>query len=335
MKAGAAILEVFHRAAGQFVGVDELRCSVAGARPARQLHEELAELQQLGYTIESHPHFGYRLLASPDRLTADDIKAQLKSSVVGSEILVFEETASTNNVIEQLAKSGAREGVVVFAESQRKGRGRHGRTWVSPRGKGLWFSALLRPKLSPAATSRITVAASVAVARAIRQSSGVDARIKWPNDVIANGRKLAGILVEAATLSPSAEEASLPREQCIILGIGINVNCKREDFSKELVDIATSLELESGRPQDRTALAARVLAALDEYYHRTLTEFEMIADEWAQLCTTLGKQIIVTVGRHRIEGFAQALDGDGALLLRRDSGQIERILSGDLAVERT
>lgn len=332
MKAGAAILEVFHRAAGQFVGVDELKRSVADASASagpqlkRQLQDELAELQQLGYTIESHPHFGYRLLGTPDRLTADEIKAQLKTSLIGSEILVFEETASTNDVVEQLAKSGAREGLVVFAESQSKGRGRHGRAWASPRGKGLWFSVLLRPKLPLAAASRITVAASVAVARAIRQSCGVDARIKWPNDVTVKGRKLAGILVEAGT--------HVPRNDYLVLGIGIDVNCTAEDFPSEVAKIATSLQIETGRPQDRVALAAGVLAALDESYRAALADFETIADEWAQLCTTLGKQIVVTMGQRRIEGFAQALDGDGALLLRRDNGQSERILGGDLAVER-
>ena len=337
MKAGAAILQVLHRAAGQFVSMDELRRSLAeasasaGPQLKRRLQEELAELQQLGYTIESHPHFGYRLLASPDRLTADDIKAQLKSNIIGSEILVFEETASTNDVIEQLAKSGAREGVVVFAESQRKGRGRHGRTWVSPRGKGLWFSMLLRPKLPPAATSRITVAASVAVARAIRQGCGVEARIKWPNDVILNGKKLAGILVETKSRI-AAHETGLG--DYLVLGIGMNVNCVAEDFPPEIAKIATSLQIETGRSQDRAALATQVLATLDERYRAALTDFETIADEWAHLCTSLGKQIIVTMGRRRIEGFAQALDGDGALLLRMDSGHTERILSGDLAVER-
>ncbi len=324
MKAGTAILETFYQAAGQFVRVDDL-----GRRlklPASAVNVEIAELEKLGYTIESHPHFGYRLLGTPDRLTADDIKAQLKGGLIGSEILVFEETASTNEVIEHLAKSGAREGLVVFAESQTHGRGRRGRAWASPRGKGLWFSVLLRPTLSTAAASRITVAASVAVARAIRQNCGVDARIKWPNDVMLNGKKFAGILTE---LRAEADEILLA-----ILGIGIDVNCLREDFTGDLGDIATSLELETGLPQDRVALAAQVLMALDECYQTALTNFEVIVDEWAKLCTTLGRQIVVTMGQRRIEGFAQALDGDGALLLRRDSGQIERILGGDVVVER-
>jgi BirA family biotin operon repressor/biotin-[acetyl-CoA-carboxylase] ligase len=325
MKAGTAILETFYQAAGQFVRVDDL-----GRRlklPATAVNAEIAELEKVGYTIESHPHFGYRLLGTPDRLTADDIKAQLKTSLIGSEILVFEETASTNEVVEHLAKSGAREGLVVFAESQTRGRGRRGRAWASPRGKGLWFSVLLRPTLPTSAASRITVAASVAVARAIRQNCGVDARIKWPNDVMVNGKKLAGVLTE---LRAEADEILLAT-----LGIGIDVNCRREDFPGELAGIATSLELETGNAQDRVALAARVLIALDECYQAALTDFETVVDEWAKLCTTLGHQIVVTMGQHRIEGFAQALDGDGALLLRRDSGQIERIVGGDVVVERT
>jgi len=324
MKAGTAILETFYQAAGQFVRVDDL-----GRRlklPAAAVSAEIEELEKIGYTIESHPHFGYRLLGTPDRLTADDIRARLKTPSIGSEILVFEETASTNEVVEHLAKSGAREGLVVFAESQTRGRGRRGRAWASPRGKGLWFSVLLRPTLPTSAASRITVAASVAVARAIRQNCGVDARIKWPNDVMVNGKKLAGILTE---LRAEADEILLA-----ILGIGIDVNCQREDFPGDVVNIATSLELETGSAQDRVALAAQVLMALDECYQAALTNFDAIADEWAKLCTTLGRQIVVTMGQRRIEGFAQALDSDGALLLRRDSGQIERILGGDVVVER-
>ena len=273
------------------------------------------------------------MLGTPDRLTADDIKAHfesyeasLKTRTIGSEILVFDETASTNDVVEHLAKSGAPEGLVVFAESQTKGRGRRGRAWASPRGKGLWFSVLLRPALPPAAASRITVAASVAVARAIRQACRVDARIKWPNDVVLNGRKVAGILTE---LRAEADEILLA-----ILGIGIDVNCAREDFPPEIAKMATSLQIETGHEQDRVALAARVLAALDDCYRAALADFEAIADEWAELGTTLGRQIVVTMARRRIEGFAHALDGDGALLVRKDDGQIERVLGGDLVVER-
>jgi len=324
MNTGTAILEAFYQAAGQFVPADDLGRQLKLS--ASSVTARIAELEQLGYAIESHPHFGYRLLGTPDRLTADDIKARLKTKRIGLDVLVFDETASTNDVVEHLAKSGAPEGLVVFAESQTRGRGRRGRQWASPRGKGLWFSVLLRPSLPPSAASRITVAASVAVARAIREVCRVEARIKWPNDVILNGRKLAGILTE---LRAEADEILLA-----ILGVGVDVNCEQEDFPTDLAPVATSLKLETGSAQDRLSLAVQILAAFDHCYELALTDFEVVADEWAKLCTTLGRHMVVTIGRRRVEGFAQALDSDGALLLRGDSGQVERILGGDSVVER-
>jgi BirA family biotin operon repressor/biotin-[acetyl-CoA-carboxylase] ligase len=227
MQTSTAILEAFYQAAGQFVRADDLGRQLK--LPTTAVTTEIAELEKLGYTIESHPHFGYRLLGIPDRLTADDIKARLKTKLIGSEILVFEETASTNDVVEHLAKSGAGEGLVVFAESQTRGRGRRGRAWASPRGKGLWFSVLLRPPLPPSAASRITVAASVAVTRAIREVCRVDARIKWPNDVIIGDKKLGGILTE---LRVEADEILMA-----ILGVGIDVNCEQDDFLNDLAQV--------------------------------------------------------------------------------------------------
>jgi len=293
--------------AGQFVPASELH------RHAPNAAGEIAELQRRGYDIESHPHFGYRLVATPDRLTADDLRARLTTPVIGREILVFDETGSTNDVAARLAHDGAREGLVVFAESQTRGRGRHGRVWASPRGKGLWFSALLRPPFPVAAYSRITVAAGVAVARAI----GHNARLKWPNDVTIAGRKLAGILTET-------------RDGAAVLGVGLDVNCDRAD----LPETATSLLLATGQRHDRLALAATVLTELDHYYRLTMDSFERVADEWASLCAALGRQLVVRMGERRMAGHAQALDSDGALLLRCDSGRVERILGGDVTVER-
>ncbi len=314
MRAGTtAILNTLHRHAAGYLAFDELRRRTGES--AATVTAGIAELQQMGYQIEIHPHFGLRWLGSPDRLTVDEICALVNSRVIGREVLVFEETTSTNDVVERLARSDAQEGVVVFAEAQTRGRGRHGRKWESPRGKGLWFSVLLRPALPVAAYSRITVAASVAVARA------VEARIKWPNDVVIRERKLAGILTETG-------------KNAVILGIGVNVNNAPEDFPSALRDQATSLRIETGHPQDRAALAASLLGRLDDYYHRAQTNFEAVAAEWADLCVSLGKQIVVRIGHRRIEGEACALDGDGALLVRRDHGHIERLLAGDVIQER-
>jgi len=362
MGSGAAILKTFYRAAGQFVPTTQL--AKLSRTPPEKIAIEAAELERLGYVIELHPHRGYRLIESPDRLMADDLEARLDAveaslesvrdewdstlnrdknvaparaaKIIGSDILVFEETASTNDVCEQLMRSGGRDGLVVFAESQTHGRGRRGRVWTSPRGKGLWFSVLLRPQLPTPAAQRITVAASVAVALAMRETSGLNARIKWPNDVTVQGKKLAGILVETSTCieqSTNKVDGSAPSGQGVILGIGINVNCQQDEFPPELAEIATSLQMATGKAQNRPALAAATLRALDQWYRAALTEFDTVTDEWARLSTTLGKQISVTVGTRRIEGCAQALDGDGALLVRKDNGHVERMLGGDLAHE--
>ena len=296
MSATIETLTALHRSNGQFIRLD-LPLAV------------LAELQQLGYGIETHPHFGYRLVTGPDRLMADDLRARLQTKVIGREILVFEETTSTNDVVERLARSQPHEGLVVFAESQTKGRGRHARPWVSPYGKGLWFSVLLRPKFP---LSRVTVAASVAVARV----AGPEARIKWPNDVTLHGKKLAGILTET-------------RRDAAILGIGLNVNCQASDFPVDLRQQVVGLT-----DVDRPGVAAQLLTELDAVYAQAADDFLTISGEWARLCTTLGKQIAVRMGERRIEGHAQALDEDGALLIRRDNGQIERVLGADLVLER-
>ena len=319
MTNGAAILETFYRAPGEFVSTEQLRRALHS--DDRLVNAEITELKSLGYQFESHPHRGYRLLQSPNRLTGDDIRARLRPQTIGTEVLVFERTASTNDIVADLAGHGAREGLVVFAESQTKGRGRHGRAWASPRGKGLWCSVLLRPQLPLASFPSITVAASVAVARAIRQTAALAPRIKWPNDIILNEKKVAGILTEV-------------RDNAAVLGIGINVNCARDDFPPDLAALATSLAIEAGRQQDRVAFAAAVLTALDNCYRCALDNFNAIVAEWAENCATLGRQLTVTMGRRRIEGHAHALDADGALLLRKDNGQIERILGADVMVEK-
>ncbi len=193
----------------------------------------IQELRSLGYDISASPHLGYRLLSSPDLLHADDLSSRLgKIAVIGRDIRVFQETTSTNDVIERLARYGIKEGTVVFAESQSKGRGRLGRKWLSPSNKGLWFSILLRPSLRPQEATQLTVASANALRRAIQNHTGLKPGIKWPNDILLNGRKVAGILTEMA--------AELDRVKHVILGIGVDVNLNAADFPADLRKTATS-----------------------------------------------------------------------------------------------
>lgn len=290
------------------------------------ISQRIAELCRIGYDIESTPHFGYRLLSSPDVLHADDLLSRLAPGrVIGRDIQVFQETNSTNDVVEKLARDGVAEGVVVFAESQSKGRGRLGRKWISPTGEGLWFSVLLRPQLPPASATQLTIAAATAVTRAIRLETGLLPQIKWPNDILLEGRKVVGILTELS--------AELDRVRYVIIGIGVDVNIK--EFPAELADSATSLAAAAGKNFIRAEIAAAILKELDADYARiTHGEFSALAEEWERQCVTLGRRVQIHIGERTIAGRAESLDGDGALLLRTDYGHLERIVGGDVVLEK-
>jgi BirA family biotin operon repressor/biotin-[acetyl-CoA-carboxylase] ligase len=308
---------------------------VSGAELAEQLKisraaiwSRIEELRRLDYVIEAGPHFGYRLVSSPDALHADDLFARLgKTKVIGRDIQVFEQTTSTNDVIEKLARDGVKEGVVVFAESQTKGRGRLGRKWMSPTHKGLWFSILLRPDLRPQEATQLTVASATALRRAIEFETGLKPEIKWPNDILIGGKKVAGILTELS--------AEVDRVKHIILGIGVDVNLDANEFPAELKKIATSLKIETGEAVSRAELAVAILRELDFDYARICArKFSEVADEWESHCATIGKNVTVLIGDRKIRGRAESLDDDGALRVRTEHGHLERIIGGDVTLEK-
>ncbi len=287
----------------------------------------IEELRALGYDIEASPHAGYRLCGAPDVLHADDLSARMgKTRVVGREIHVFNETTSTNDVAARLARGGAAEGAVVFAESQTKGRGRMGRAWISPAGKGLWFTVLLRPRIPPQETTRLTVAAATALTRAVTLQTGLVPDIKWPNDLLIRGRKVAGILTEL--------RAEVDQVQEVLLGIGMDVNLEAGDFPERLRRTATSLRIETGQKVNRAELAVAILRELDRDYQAVAEgQFERLAEQWEERCNTLGRQVAIRYGDRVIRGRAESLDEDGALLVRGAHGHLERIVGGDVTVE--
>ncbi len=309
--------------------------SVSGAELSRQLGisraaiwARIQALRELGYDIEASPHLGYRLVSAPDLLHADDLLSRLgKTRVIGRDIRVFERTTSTNDIMARLAGDGVKEGAVVFAESQSRGRGRLGRHWISPPRKGLWFSILLRPDLAPQSATQLTVAAATALARALAQQTGLAPEIKWPNDLLMGGKKVAGILTELT--------AELDHVKEVVLGIGVNVNLEQSELPRELRSAATSLRIESGQAVDRAELAVAILREMDDDYERVRRgQFESVAAEWQQRCGTLGRQVSIRVGERVIRGRAEALDGQGALLLRTQHGHLERIIGGDVTMEK-
>jgi len=323
MNLDVEILNALRAAGDGAVSGAELSQALSVSRAA--IWARIEDLRKLGYEIEASPHQGYRLASVPDVLHADDLLSRLgHTKVIGRDIRVFQETTSTNDVVEKLARDGVKEGVVVFAESQTRGRGRLGRKWVSPPGKGLWFSLLLRPNLRPQETTRLTVASATALRRAIVSQTGLQPEIKWPNDLLISGKKVAGILTELS--------AELDHVRYVILGIGVDVNPALSDFPESIRSIASSLRIAAGRPISRPDLAVAFLREFDRDYSRVCSgQFAAVADEWEEHCSTLGRQVSIRLGPREIRGRAESLSPEGELLVRSEFGHLERVVGGDVS----
>jgi len=229
------VLAFLAEAVDEFVSGEAISDKLGLTRAAVWKHVDA--LRSQGYRIDAVPARGYRLVGIPDRLTPLELRPLLNTHDVGREVHWFEEIASTNDRAKELADDDAEHGEVVVAETQTAGRGRRGRAWASPARRNLYFSVVLRPDLPPVRAPELTLVASLAICDALRQA-GVDAGIKWPNDLLASGKKIAGILTELA--------AEPDRVDWVVLGVGVNVNSRREDFPDELRDTATSILLERG-----------------------------------------------------------------------------------------
>jgi BirA family transcriptional regulator, biotin operon repressor / biotin---[acetyl-CoA-carboxylase] ligase len=282
-------------------------------------------LRAQGYRIDALPARGYRLAEIPDRLTALELRPLLNTHDLGQVLHSFETLPSTSDRAKDLADEGAAHGEVVIAETQTAGRGRRGRTWSSPPRKNLYFSAVLRPDLMPSRAAELTLVASLAICDALRQA-GVAAGIKWPNDVLAGGKKIAGILTELA--------AEPDRVHWVVVGVGVNVNARAEDFPEELRPEATSILLERGEPAPRALFAAACLTALEAWLDAHAERgFGCIRDAWRERSVTLGREVIVRAEGREIAGTAEDIDEAGALLVRGPAG-VERILAGDVLLLR-
>ncbi len=317
MTIDAAVLRAL-RAAELHIPATELAEQLA-TTPAEVI-AAIARLGGAGFDIESHPRLGCRLLAAPDRILADDLHSRLGDECsLAREILVFEETGSTNDVATKLGREGHPGGLVVFAERQTAGRGRFGRRWDSADHAGLWFSLLLRPEWPLARWPRLTTWAGVSVAAAVEQCTGLPAQLKWPNDVLIHGHKVSGILIESASDATGAMFA--------VAGIGMNVN--QEQFPEELASRAASLRQFTGRPLDRAALAAAILHELATRLPAASTGDTLIA-EATRRSALLGTWVQLQSGTETLEGTAESLDPEGNLLLRLTDGTLHRATAGEV-----
>ena len=318
------ILKLLQENEGQFVSGERISEEMGITRAA--IWKSVDALRREGYEIESKTKLGYRLVATPDRATAENVGARISTKVVGRSIVYLERIDSTNNYAKQAALHGGEDGLVVIANEQTGGRGRSGRSFQSPPDKGLYLTTLLRPKAAPAEVLSVTALAAVAVCNAVERTCGVRPGIKWTNDLILNGKKLTGILTE---MGVEGESGAL---QYVVVGIGINANHERSDFSGEVADMATSLRMELGRPVNRAALAAALIEELDALYACLGGDLSDYLEQYRTDCVTLGKQVRILGSGAERTGEAVGIDDSFGLIVRREDGALETIRSGEVSV---
>ena len=279
-----------------------------------------------GYRIEAVPAKGYRLLSSPEVLTSLDITAGLATKRIGSSVVCLKETESTNHVAFRMAEEGAGEGTVVIADAQSAGKGRLGRVWLSPAGVNLYCSVVLRPSIAPVAACQLTFLSVVAVARAIESCTALKPLIKWPNDILIDGKKVAGLLNEM--------NAETEKVNFVVLGIGVNLNVRMSDLGEGLLrHPATSLLEAGGGEVNRAEFTRVLLRELDRLYDRFLAEGEgPVRAEWLERSAIRGRSVRVSQVNREFTGVVQGVDSFGALLVKLADGTVETVLSGDVAL---
>lgn len=315
------ILDLLKNGNNTYVSGEELSRALAVSRTA--VWKQIQTLRREGYKIDAQSRLGYRLREVPDKLFPGEIREGLKAELLAQNIVYRESVSSTNDLAKGLAAEGAADGTVVIADEQTGGRGRRGRPWVSLPGRGVWVSIILRPRISPAEAQKATLMAAAATHAAIRRVTGQVVGIKWPNDLVCNGRKLVGILTEM-----SAEMDSV---NYLVIGIGTNVNVPEELFPAEVRTKAASLMMLTGEPVSRLAYLRALLEELENGYRRfTSGCFSEILEEWQKNCITLGQK--VRVEGPGFTGVAVGTDPDGALLVRKADGEIVCVTAGDVSL---
>lgn len=283
----------------------------------------IGQLREEGYEIEAVRSRGYRLCGAGDVLSEAEIASVLETKSLGRNLRFIDEIDSTNNEIRRMAENGAPDGTLAIAEIQTAGKGRRGRAWTSPRGSGIWMSFLQRPDFAPEYASMLTLVAAMAVERGIREQTGLDCQIKWPNDIVLNGRKICGILTEMST-----EEDSI---RYVVVGIGINVNTK--DFPEEISKTATSLAIETGHIVRRAPLVASILKAWEGFYetYKKTLDLSLLKEEYNSHLVNIGREVKVLAPKGDYLGISHGITDTGELIMETN-GEMREVMSGEVSV---
>lgn len=315
------LVDAFTNAGGSYLSGQFLAELIGCSRTAVWKHME--ELRKDGFQLEAVRRKGYRIVSTPEAITADEIRLGLHTKFIGQNIHYQESVDSTQKVAQHLANENVPEGTVVIAEEQLSGRGRMGRQFHSPKFTGIWMSLILRPNIPLPKAPQLTLLTAVAVVQAIEEQTGITPEIKWPNDILLNGKKLTGILTEL--------QAEADRIHSVIIGIGINVNQQLIDFPEELHSIATSLAIEKGKKISRSSLVRTFFEKFEKLYIYYLEEgFYPIKLLWESYAISIGKHIKARTLTSVIEGKALGITEDGVLQIEDDFGEIHHVYSADI-----
>lgn len=315
------LLRILREAPG-YVSGQEL-CEILGVSRTA-VWKTIKQLREQGYVIEAAQNKGYHMVEAPDVIQKGEIISRLNTRWLGQNLLYQDEVDSTNTWAKRAGEDGAPSGTVTVADVQTKGKGRRGKSWVTPRGTTIAMSLLLRPEFGPEQASMLTIVAGLSVAQAIAGETGLEAQIKWPNDVVVAGKKVCGILTEMS--------AQMGYIEYVVTGIGINVNTK--EFAEEIKDVATSLFLESGRMYSRAALIAGVLKRFEQNYGRFLEsgDLKLLLEDYHKHLINCGKEIKVLDPKGHYSGISHGINEKGELLVERTDGTVTRVFAGEVSV---
>ncbi|MGB9978373.1 biotin--[acetyl-CoA-carboxylase] ligase [Methanobacterium sp.] len=313
------VLEALYEKKGEYINIDDLASKLE--IPVSKVHEYITSLENEGYIIEISSDKEFKLKEDLTLLLPHKLKDKLNTSYIGKEIHYFREVDSTNEVGKKLAREGAPEGTIIIAESQSRGKGRRGKKWISPLG-GAWLSIILRPNTLPINAPQLTFIAGVAAAQTIKDEYGLDAGIKWPNDVLIDSKKVCGVLTEISTKIDTIDY--------IVTGIGIDANIDVNLLPSELRDTTTSIKSELDHDISRMILVQKFLGNFETLYDKfNEGNFQEILRKWRQLSKTIGSQVEIRKGTEIIRGEAIGVNSKGALILELKDGTLRKIISGE------
>lgn len=312
------ILKTLYNKKDEYIPIEEFVNETGKSQ--NEVENEFLTLENEGYII-NHNKSGYRLIKTPNLLLPYEVKKELKTEFIGHNIHYYKEVDSTNNVAKQLAEEGAEEGTIVIAEIQNRGKGRRGKTWISPPG-GVWMSIILRPDIPPFNAPQLTLVTGVAVAETLTKECNLDVGIKWPNDILIGNKKVCGILTEV--------NASINKVNYVAVGIGIDMNVDVSLFPIDLQKGATSLKNELNTEINGALLVQKFLLEFEDLYNQfNAGKFPEILKEWRSLSKTIGKNVEVRTRSKTIHGEAVGINKEGILILELEDGSLKKIISGE------